>query len=89
MSCRSEIREKVPYPELLAGLAEECAGLAVAALNLRRVLSDPEQGEREKTVDLYVKIADVYLYLSMLDLKMSTISEIMTEKQRQWEESLK
>lgn len=89
MSCRSEIRDKIPYPELLAGLAEECAGLAGAALNLRRVLSDPEQGEWEKTVDLYVKIADVYLYLSMLDLKMSTISEIMTEKQRQWEESLK
>ena len=88
MNCRAEIREKIPYPELLAGLAEESARLAGAALNLRRVLSDPEKVEKAVTA-LYEGIANVNLFLSMFDLNMATVSEIMTEKQRQWEESLK
>lgn len=86
------IKEKMPVVELLAGLAEECTELAQAALKLRRVFdkTNPTPTSEEDAIEhLYEEIADVRLYLSMIDVNDASISEIMKEKRNRWERRLK
>lgn len=86
------IKEKMPVPELLAGLAEEAAELAQAALKLRRVFdgTNPTPTTEEDAIqNLYEEIADVNLYLSMISINLGSVSEIMLEKLSRWEKRLK
>lgn len=65
------IRTKVPREELLAGLAEEAAELAQAALKYRRALdgTNPTPVTTQEAQEaLYEEIADVVLYLAVLDM---------------------
>ena len=85
------IRDKVPVAELLAGLAEECAELAQAALKLRRVFdrTNPTPVPEEKAIeDLYEEIADVMLYLQQIDYSPEYIDRIIRKKQERWEQRL-
>ena len=73
------IREAVPVVELLAGLAEESAELIQAALKLRRVFdrTNPTPVTEDQAMEsLYEEIADVMLYLSMIDLNWEYIDVI-------------
>lgn len=67
----SYIRQRVPIEELLAGLAEEAAELAQAALKYRRTFSNanptPMTAE-EAMVALDEEVADVALYLGTAGL---------------------
>ena len=85
------IRKKVPVAELMAGLAEEAAELAQAALKLRRVWdqTNPTPTTEEDAINhLYEEIADVNLYLANISINLGSISEIMREKQSRWEKRL-
>lgn len=87
----NEIKEKVGITELLAGLAEEAAELAQAALKYRRALDKKnptpidEDAAYERLMEEY---ADVQLYFSMLPVNMQYISEVMEKKQKRWKERL-
>ena len=85
------IKQKVPVVEILAGLAEEAAELAQAALKLRRVFdgTNPTPTTEEMAIDaLHEEIADVKLYVSLLDVNPREISEIMQRKLMRWEDRL-
>lgn len=85
------IKHKMPVTELLAGLAEEAAELAQAALKYRRALdgSNPTPIDDDTAYEhLCEEIADVKLYASMLDLNARYISEIMSKKLNRWENRL-
>lgn len=85
------IKKMVPVEELLAGLAEEAAELAKAALKLRRIFdgTNPTPKREEEAIeDLWEEIADVKLYVSMLDVNPREISRIMEEKLARWEKRL-
>jgi NTP pyrophosphatase (non-canonical NTP hydrolase) len=82
------IKKMVPVTELLAGLAEEAAELAQAALKYRRVLDgvNPTPTDEDTAYEnLCEEIADVKLYASMLSLNARYISEIMDKKLKRWE----
>ena len=85
------IKKEIPVTELLAGLAEEASELAQAALKLRRVFdkTNPTPAKEEEAIEhLWEEIADVKLYVSMLDVNPREISRIMSEKQKRWESRL-
>jgi NTP pyrophosphatase (non-canonical NTP hydrolase) len=85
------IKKEIPVTELLAGLAEEASELAQAALKLRRVFdkTNPTPTKEEEAIEhLWEEIADVKLYVSMLDVNPREISRIMSEKQKRWESRL-
>jgi NTP pyrophosphatase (non-canonical NTP hydrolase) len=85
------IKKEIPVTELLAGLAEEASELAQAALKLRRVFdkTNPTPTNEEEAIEhLWEEIADVKLYVSMLDVNPREISRIMSEKQKRWESRL-
>ena len=85
------IKKEIPVTELLAGLAEEASELAQAALKLRRVFdkTNPTPMKEEEAIEhLWEEIADVKLYVSMLDVNPREISRIMSEKQKRWESRL-
>lgn len=85
------ITERIPVCELLAGLAEEAAELAQAALKLRRVYdgTNPTPMKEEDAIErFYEEIADVQLYLEHISLPQTYINEIMLQKQRRWENRL-
>ena len=85
------IKHSVPFSEMLAGLAEECSELAQAALKLRRVITheNPTPITEKTAVDrLHEEIADVKLYVSMMDVDDQKISKIMEEKHHRWEQRL-
>lgn len=85
-------------PELLAGLAEESAELAQAALKYRRTFSSinptPVTGA-EAYENLLEEIADVELYLDQLRLGYRSteanvkINRIKERKLQRWKERLK
>lgn len=82
------IKHHVPVTELLAGLAEEAAELAQAALKYRRALdgTNPTPTDEDTAYEhLCEEIADVKLYSSMLSLNARYISEIMDKKLKRWE----
>ena len=85
------VKKSLPVVELLAGLAEEAAELAHAALKLRRVFdgTNPTPKREEDAIeDLWEEIADVKLYVSMLDVNPREISRIMDKKLSRWEARL-
>ncbi len=95
---KQEIRGKIGETELLAGLAEEAAELAQAALKLRRVIDGsnptpvtPEQAREALTEE----VADVLLYLAILDqvadvaYYLEAPTKYTAEKLRRWLDRLK
>lgn len=77
----------LPVVELLAGLAEEGAELAHAALKLRRVYdkNNPTPKTQETAIeDLYEEVADVMLYVDQLKLNIVDIDRIKNEKMNRW-----
>ena len=77
----------LPVVELLAGLAEEGAELAHAALKLRRVYdkTNPTPKTEETAIeDLYEEVADVMLYVDQLKLNIVDIDRIKNEKMNRW-----
>lgn len=88
---RNEIKKKMPVTELLAGLAEECSELAQAALKLRRVFdqTNPTPTTEEEAIDhLYEEIADVKIYISVLDVNNKEIDNIIQKKMERWSKRL-
>ena len=87
----SIIRRKMPMVERLAGLAEEACELAQAALKLRRVFdgTNPTPKREEDAIDdLIEEIADVNLYLSIIDYSKCEVDRIMKQKKERWERRL-
>ena len=85
------VKESLPVSEILAGLAEESSELAQAALKLRRVFdgTNPTPTSEDSAIEaLHEEIADVQLYISMLDVNQKYISVIMKRKLQRWEERL-
>lgn len=88
---RNEIKKKMPVTELLAGLAEECSELAQASLKLRRVFdqTNPTPITEEEAIDhLYEEIADVKIYISVLDVNNKEIDDIIQKKMERWSKRL-
>lgn len=88
----SKIKNKIPVMERLAGLAEECSELAQAALKLRRVYdqTNPTPVPEDDAIQhLYEEVADMSLYLNLLDINWNSVREIMRAKEKRWEERLK
>jgi len=88
---RNEIKKKMPVTELLAGLAEECSELAQASLKLRRVFdqTNPTPTTEEEAIDhLYEEIADVKIYISVLDVNNKEIDDIIQKKMERWSKRL-
>ena len=86
-----EVRKAVTFEELLAGLAEECGELTQAALKLRRVYvsNNPTPvSENEANERLHEEIADVLLYVRMLDVNRVYIEDIITKKEERWKKRL-
>ena len=93
----SYIRQRVPIEELLAGLAEEAAELAQAALKYRRTFSNanptPMTAE-EAMVALDEEVADVILYLGTIGLinevNFSNMVQVahVAEKKIRWKNRL-
>ena len=79
-------------PELLAGLAEEAAELAHAALKYRRALQQANPtpvGEDEAYERLCEEIADVFLYVETLDVNIKYVSDLESKKEERWIERLR
>ena len=84
--------EKIGTPELLAGLAEECAELAFAALKLRRAIdqTNPTPIDEETMWDkLCEEVADVTLYLQQIPFDDEYMEKVKTVKAERWERRLK
>lgn len=84
---KNYIRQHIPVCELLAGLAEECAELAQAALKLRRVYdgTNPTPADPEDAYDKFVaEIADVEIYLDQMDINLKEVARIKSEKADRW-----
>ena len=82
---------KLPVVELLAGLAEEAAELAQAALKLRRVYDGTNPTPKLESVaidDLYEEIADTLLYVDQLKLNLDEIERVKAEKLKRWRRRL-
>ena len=82
----------LPLTELLAGLAEEAAELAQAALKLRRVFdkTNPTPVSEESAIDhLEEEIADVELYLDKITYSKQYVKRIKAEKQARWDKRLR
>lgn len=88
------ILRKTPPAELLAGLAEEATELAQAALKMRRVLdgTSPTPTTKEEAFEgLKEEIADVLLFLRLLDLDRQRIEyrKITQRKIARWADRLR
>ena len=84
--------EKLGTPELLAGLAEECAELAFAALKLRRAIdkTNPTPVDEEMLWDnLSEEIADVTLYLQQIPFDDEYVEKVKAVKAERWERRMK
>ena len=82
----------LPLTELLAGLAEECAELAQAALKLRRKFdgTNPTPISEDDAIDHFEEeVADVELYLEQIDYSRQHVTDIKTIKMNRWNERLK
>lgn len=77
----------IPLTELLAGVAEEAAELAQAALKLRRVLdgTNPTPKSRaEAMLDFEEEIADVQLYLDRIAYDRVQVANVKKIKAERW-----
>jgi len=81
----------IPLTELLAGVAEEAAELAQAALKLRRVLdgTNPTPKSRaEAMLDFEEEIADVQLYLDRIAYDRVQVANVKKIKAERWKTRL-
>lgn len=77
--------------ELLAGVAEEAAELAQAALKLRRVIdgTNPTPKPKDEAIDDFEEeIADLLLYLDRIAYNRKHVAEIKKIKAERWEQRL-
>ena len=85
------ITKRIPVCELLAGLAEEAAELAQAALKLRRCYDGTNPTPADPDIQyecLLEEIGDVELYLDQLSINRKVISDYKAAKLKRWEERL-
>jgi NTP pyrophosphatase (non-canonical NTP hydrolase) len=88
----SIIKERIPVCELLAGLAEEAAELAQAALKLRRCYdgTNPTPADPDRQYEyLLEEIGDVELYIDQLSINRTVISDYKAAKLERWKRRLK
>lgn len=77
----------LPLTELLAGVAEEAAELAQAALKLRRVLDGTNPTPKsyvDALRDFEEEIADVQLYLDRIAYNKTHVEEVKKIKTERW-----
>lgn len=82
---------KMSVCELLAGLAEECAELAQAALKLRRCYdgTNPTPADEDEQYEkLLEEIGDVELYLDQLSINRNVIQDYKQMKLERWQKRL-
>ena len=88
----SIITERIPVCELLAGLAEEAAELAQAALKLRRCYdgTNPTPADPDRQYEcLLEEIGDVELYIDQLSINRTVINDYKAAKLERWKRRLK
>ena len=88
----SIITERIPVCELLAGLAEEAAELAQAALKLRRCYdgTNPTPADPDRQYEcLLEEIGDVELYIDQLSINRLVINDYKAAKLERWKRRLK
>ena len=88
----SIITEQIPVCELLAGLAEEAAELAQAALKLRRCYdgTNPTPADPDRQYEcLLEEIGDVELYIDQLSINRLVINDYKAAKLERWKRRLK
>lgn len=81
----------LPLVELLAGLAEEAAELAQAALKLRRAYdgTNPTPIPQDLAYEHFCEeIADVQLYLDQLPYNHQLVRDIKAKKLERWQRRL-
>jgi NTP pyrophosphatase (non-canonical NTP hydrolase) len=86
-----KIREMIPVTELLAGVAEEAAELAQAALKLRRCYdgTNPTPADPDIQYESFLEeIGDVELYLDQLSINRRVIADYKAAKLERWEKRL-
>lgn len=89
------IIEQIGLPATLEQLAEECCELGQAALKYARALrkeNPTPKSERECREALTEETADVLLCidkLNLIALDLHKAAQIMTEKEKRWDERLK
>lgn len=87
----SRITERIPVCELLAGLAEEAAELAQAALKLRRCYdgTNPTPADPDRQYEcLLEEIGDVELYIDQLYINRNVIEDYKAAKLERWKKRL-
>lgn len=85
------IRQKIPFSELLAQLAEECTELAHAALKLRRCMdgTNPTPKSRYNAeLAMLEEIADVLLCLKVCGFEDGQFRETEKQKLARWKDRL-
>ena len=88
----SIITERIPVCEFLAGLAEEAAELAQAALKLRRCYDgiNPTPADPDRQYEcLLEEIGDVELYIDQLSINRPVINDYKAAKLERWKRRLK
>ena len=86
-----KIREMIPVTELLAGVAEEAAELAQAALKLRRCYdgTNPTPADPDNQYESFLEeIGDVELYLDQLSINRRVIADYKAAKLERWQKRL-
>ena len=87
----SVITDKIPVTELLAGLAEEAAELAQAALKLRRCYdgTNPTPADPDRQYECFLEeIGDVELYLDQMSINRQVIADYKAAKLERWQKRL-
>ena len=87
----SIITERIPVCELLAGLAEEAAELAQAALKLRRCYdgTNPTPADPDIQYECFLEeIGDVELYLDQMSINRRVIADYKAAKLERWQKRL-
>ena len=85
------ITSRIPVTELLAGLAEECAELAQAALKLRRCYdgTNPTPADPDIQYECFLEeIGDVELYLDQMSINRKVIADYKAAKLERWQKRL-
>lgn len=81
----------IPVCELLAGLAEEAAELAQAALKLRRCYdgTNPTPADPDVQYERFLEeIGDTELYIDQLSVNRQVIDDYKSIKQERWQRRL-
>jgi NTP pyrophosphatase (non-canonical NTP hydrolase) len=79
---------RLPLVELLAGVAEESCELGQAALKLRRVFTgvNPTPTTQDEAISHFEEeLADLELYLDMINYSRQHVNEVKERKLERWE----